>query len=356
MSVADLLRTRGEDLLKTNRLLNRMPTTDSSRSTSSSSSDSAPLEEASARFSAMSLVSADEGGLGLIPRSVGQKVLRTTTARVLPGAVAEPELSRFDSNMTTEDHLASMYDDEPTSAGEGCPEFTHLQNSIWDDLDDLDHQPSHHHHHHSRPADLWKGNRPAFGQQSAQQWKTQRHHAPVGYPTPPGFGSAAMFRHQQAKHHQHRNAGPKEIPEHLKGKRLLGRALWFANKMGFGFIQHEGQDYFVHYTDIQMKGWRSLSPDDEVEFELENQGGRIKAVRVTGKGGKTRERPKTEQRAIKVCAQDLKGMCRRGAACRFTHIADLQPRHSMSMGHMPPMRSHHREMPYMPHSAPPQFC
>jgi len=223
--------------------------------------------------------------------------------------------------LPTEEALASMYDDCPAGGAEeeeACVPGERPDSS-------------------RRDTKVWGNSRPA-GYVGAEMWKQRAPGAPA-YP-------------QQAYQngmYPRRQAGPKEIPEHLKGKRLLGRALWFANKMGFGFIQHEGIDYFVHYTDIQMKGWRSLSPDDEVEFELENQNGRIKAVRVTGPGGKMRERPKNEQRAIKVCAQDLKGLCRRGAQCRFTHIAELagHPR-QMAPGHGYP--SHRREMAY--HHAP----
>lgn len=49
-----------------------------------------------------------------------------------------------------------------------------------------------------------------------------------------------------------------------------GIVLWFDIKKGFGFIRHEGQDVFVHYSkiDAPMGEFRVLNEGDEVEFEL----------------------------------------------------------------------------------------
>lgn len=48
-----------------------------------------------------------------------------------------------------------------------------------------------------------------------------------------------------------------------------GKVKWFNESKGFGFIkQEEGPDVFVHYSNIQGKGFRTLKEDDEVEFEL----------------------------------------------------------------------------------------
>ncbi|CAE8599338.1 unnamed protein product, partial [Polarella glacialis] len=39
---------------------------------------------------------------------------------------------------------------------------------------------------------------------------------------------------------------------------------------GFGFIEGEdGQEYFVHYSNIQSDGFKSLAQGEEVEFDLE---------------------------------------------------------------------------------------
>ena len=49
-----------------------------------------------------------------------------------------------------------------------------------------------------------------------------------------------------------------------------GKVKWFNDAKGFGFIDSEGvdKDVFVHHTDIQAEGFRSLNEGDAVEFEL----------------------------------------------------------------------------------------
>lgn len=49
-----------------------------------------------------------------------------------------------------------------------------------------------------------------------------------------------------------------------------GTVKWFDDAKGFGFIEQEfGDDVFVHYSEIQSEGYKSLDEDQEVEFELE---------------------------------------------------------------------------------------
>ena len=44
---------------------------------------------------------------------------------------------------------------------------------------------------------------------------------------------------------------------------------WFNNQKGYGFIQDEnGKDIFVHYTGLDMEGFRSLDEGNKVEFDL----------------------------------------------------------------------------------------
>ena len=67
-----------------------------------------------------------------------------------------------------------------------------------------------------------------------------------------------------------------------------GSVKFFDAQRGFGFIESEGQDYFVHYTGIESQGgFRSLADGEEVEFDVEEdvKSGKPKAVRVTGIGG-----------------------------------------------------------------------
>jgi len=44
---------------------------------------------------------------------------------------------------------------------------------------------------------------------------------------------------------------------------------WFNDSKGFGFITKEdGGDVFVHFSDIQGEGFKSLSEGQEVTFEV----------------------------------------------------------------------------------------
>ena len=50
-----------------------------------------------------------------------------------------------------------------------------------------------------------------------------------------------------------------------------GVVKWFSNKKGFGFIeQEEGGDIFVHYSAIEMTGYKTLAEGDRVSFEIED--------------------------------------------------------------------------------------
>ncbi|MFB6226791.1 MAG: cold-shock protein [bacterium] len=49
-----------------------------------------------------------------------------------------------------------------------------------------------------------------------------------------------------------------------------GTVKWFDDAKGFGFIEQEfGDDVFVHYSEIEAEGYKTLDEDQEVEFELE---------------------------------------------------------------------------------------
>ena len=49
-----------------------------------------------------------------------------------------------------------------------------------------------------------------------------------------------------------------------------GTVKWFNNKKGYGFINEEnGRDIFVHFSSINMDGYKSLNEGDQVIFEVE---------------------------------------------------------------------------------------
>ena len=50
---------------------------------------------------------------------------------------------------------------------------------------------------------------------------------------------------------------------------MKGTVKWFNAKKGFGFIaDEEGSDVFVHFSALQMDGFKVLDEGDEVEFEV----------------------------------------------------------------------------------------
>ena len=50
-----------------------------------------------------------------------------------------------------------------------------------------------------------------------------------------------------------------------------GVVKWFNANKGYGFIKREeGQDLFVHFSSITMKGYKTLAEGDKVSFEVED--------------------------------------------------------------------------------------
>ena len=60
-----------------------------------------------------------------------------------------------------------------------------------------------------------------------------------------------------------------------------GKVKWFSEEKGYGFIEGEEEDFFVHYTEIAGGGFRTLEEGSEVEFKIvEGRRGRKRASRV----------------------------------------------------------------------------
>ncbi|MCB1162888.1 MAG: cold shock domain-containing protein [Candidatus Krumholzibacteriia bacterium] len=52
--------------------------------------------------------------------------------------------------------------------------------------------------------------------------------------------------------------------------RVTGKVKWFDDAKGYGFITRDaGGDVFVHFSQIQGDGFRSLSEGQAVEFEVQ---------------------------------------------------------------------------------------
>jgi cold shock protein len=63
----------------------------------------------------------------------------------------------------------------------------------------------------------------------------------------------------------------------------IGTVKFFNESKGYGFIQPEdgGTDAFVHITDVERAGLRTLDRDQRVSYELEqDQRGKTKAVNL----------------------------------------------------------------------------
>jgi cold shock protein len=63
-----------------------------------------------------------------------------------------------------------------------------------------------------------------------------------------------------------------------------GTVKWFNSEKGFGFISPtEGADVFVHFSEIEGNGYKSLDENQKVEFEVSQgpkgpQATRVRAI------------------------------------------------------------------------------
>jgi len=59
---------------------------------------------------------------------------------------------------------------------------------------------------------------------------------------------------------------------------MEGIVKWFSSKRGFGFIESQGRDYFVHISNIEENS--KLEKGDKVSFEPKESPKGTKAVKV----------------------------------------------------------------------------
>ena len=62
----------------------------------------------------------------------------------------------------------------------------------------------------------------------------------------------------------------------------LGKVKWFNAEKGFGFIEREGDtDVFVHYSALNMDGYKTLQEGQAVNFEVVDGQKGLQAANVT---------------------------------------------------------------------------
>ncbi len=60
-----------------------------------------------------------------------------------------------------------------------------------------------------------------------------------------------------------------------------GTVKWFDDRKGFGFVEREnGEDVFVHFSNISAEGFKSLEQGDRVSFDVEKTDRGLQAVNV----------------------------------------------------------------------------
>lgn len=73
-----------------------------------------------------------------------------------------------------------------------------------------------------------------------------------------------------------------------------GIVKWFSARRGYGFITDEkGNDFFVHFSEIQTEGFRKLKTGQAVTFQTEeDEQGRLLAKRSLSSRSRKRDRAK----------------------------------------------------------------
>ena len=68
----------------------------------------------------------------------------------------------------------------------------------------------------------------------------------------------------------------------MMSERFVGTVKWFNPAKGYGFIGREdGEDVFVHFSAIEMQGYRQLKEGQKVEFSVEKGPKGLQAANVT---------------------------------------------------------------------------
>ena len=62
---------------------------------------------------------------------------------------------------------------------------------------------------------------------------------------------------------------------------MIGKVKWFNNEKGYGFIEYnDKEDIFIHYSAIEMNGYKTLSEGELVHYELHRTDKGLQAKKV----------------------------------------------------------------------------
>ncbi len=62
---------------------------------------------------------------------------------------------------------------------------------------------------------------------------------------------------------------------------MIGTVKWFNAGKGYGFIEREdGDDVFVHFSALQMDGFKTLEEGQKVEFDIVESDRGLQAANV----------------------------------------------------------------------------
>ena len=87
----------------------------------------------------------------------------------------------------------------------------------------------------------------------------------------------------------------------------VGKVKWFDGKKGYGFVAETSTDtdYFVHFSEIQNDGYKTLEEGQEVTFELASNGS-IKVIYGDGAKKPTNApKPKQKENTAKADNREL---------------------------------------------------
>ena len=59
-----------------------------------------------------------------------------------------------------------------------------------------------------------------------------------------------------------------------------GKIKWFNSTKGYGFIEQEGKDVFLHRSALEEAGISTLKEGEEIEFEIGENKGKQNAINI----------------------------------------------------------------------------